>query len=114
MRAATGSNRGCTPPGAAPLGQARASMVMPMRLLAIVLATACAHHYTPAELHALARTSDGEVNASGLAEALHDPEAWVRARAARAWGRHHLAAAALSDALRDPDWRVRVGAARGL
>src|SRR5207237_7817769 len=93
--------------------RASPSIVTPVKLLPILLATACAH-YTPEQLHALARTSDGPVNAGQLAAAMHDSEAWIRARAARAWGRHHLPAAGLSAALRDPDWRVRVGAARGL
>ncbi len=51
---------------------------------------------------------------SGLAAALRDPDARLRALAARAWGHGGRSAALLSPLLADPDWRVRVEAARAL
>jgi cyclophilin family peptidyl-prolyl cis-trans isomerase len=49
-----------------------------------------------------------------LAAALRDPDARLRALAARAWGQGGRSAALLSPLLADPDWRVRVEAARAL
>jgi cyclophilin family peptidyl-prolyl cis-trans isomerase/HEAT repeat protein len=51
---------------------------------------------------------------SALAAALRDPDAGLRALAARGWGQGARPAALLSPLLADPDWRVRVEAARAM
>lgn len=66
--------------------------------------------------YALSRLPAGDAPGlqPGLAAALHNPDAWTRSLAARAWGKQGLPAAGLAGAFDDADWRVRVEAARGL